>query len=84
MLISDILCSTSSVLNKCVFVCMVGIFHCYTSVIHDLHLLDLHFITLITGIFGAMEGKWGICSSFGNKRKAVNLGKKETMFIYMP
>ena len=43
MLISDILCTTSSVLDKCAFVCMVGIFHSYTSVIHDLRVLDLHF-----------------------------------------
>ena len=43
MLISYILCTTSSVLDKCAFVCMVGIFHSYTTVTHDLRVLDLHF-----------------------------------------
>jgi hypothetical protein len=42
VLISDILCTTSSVLDKCAFVCMVGIFHSYTSVIHDFRVLDFH------------------------------------------
>jgi len=45
VLISDILCTTSSVLDKCAFVCMMVIFHSYTSVIHDLRVFDLPFIS---------------------------------------
>ena len=39
------LCTTSSVLDKCIRVCMVGIFHSYSSVIHDLRVFDLPFIS---------------------------------------
>ena len=43
MIISDILCTTPSVLDKCAFVYMTGIFHSYTTVIHELRVVDLHF-----------------------------------------
>jgi len=43
VLISDILFTASSVLDKCAFVCMVGILFTLFPVIHDLRVLDLHF-----------------------------------------
>ena len=43
MLISDILYTKSSVLDKCAFVYMVCIFTAIFPVMHDLRVLDIHF-----------------------------------------
>ena len=46
MLIPNILCTTSTVLDKWGFVCMVGIFHAILPLyIHDLLLFDIPFIS---------------------------------------